>query len=502
MIAPIQRSKTIAVDVPLPPSWVRRNPTKDDSEDTTSARLWRVGPRGVFLGQLVEAIERASEVILVASFLLADQRLCDALLAASERKVRVYVLTASENRLREPNDGEDSFDARMVAEHKRLLDSMAGKLLLRSASHFHAKFLLVDPHRPSARGWLSTANFNKALTTSVELGLALDEAAIEQVAEWFMWAFWTEAEHELEGPNRLAAVRKPPASPSEPTRASVFATTKRHQQIRSKMLEIIAAARREIWVASYGLAVDHEVVRALIERAKAGVKVTVLTRPRPAVAQAVQALAAAGAHVLAHDKLHAKAIWSDAGSLVTTANLERHGLDEGFELAVRVSGSIEAALRQTLEDWSRAFPWAFEPSALPRVGEIIAVDKGLRDVQKVKQTQEVVLKAVEVDDVRELDRAPEPELVPPQGQVLAAELHYMWTVKAAQLPRGAKPVLETVESTVAGKKGEPKRVETKRAYDPPVYELAGQRYVAIQSLDQLGPAQALARQFRARIVVV
>ena len=39
--------------------------------------------------------------------------------------------------------------------------------VLRSAGHFHAKMLVVDPHT-APRGWITTANFNRALHASVD----------------------------------------------------------------------------------------------------------------------------------------------------------------------------------------------------------------------------------------------------------------------------------------------------------------------------------------------
>jgi cardiolipin synthase len=145
-------------------------------------------------------------------------------------------------------------------------------------------------------------------------------------------------------------------------------------------------------VASYGLDAEHDVVRALEERARAGVRVTILTRPRPAVVEAAQRLVAAGAIVLGHDKLHAKAIVADGRGMVMTANLQTHGLDDGFEVGVHLNTEVSDALKWALSDWSQRFPWRFEP-ALERgefVGEICLATEGLRTGMRKVEEEKVV----------------------------------------------------------------------------------------------------------------
>ena len=149
MISPITRSHTVNIDAPLPACWLRVRPTEPDTGARAGALL-RVGPGNELHRTLVDAVGRAQEVVLAASFLLADEALANAFLEASRRGVRVYVLTASENRIATIGRDDDAFEARMIKEHKQLLDTLAGNVLLRSAGHFHAKFLIIDPHHHPA----------------------------------------------------------------------------------------------------------------------------------------------------------------------------------------------------------------------------------------------------------------------------------------------------------------------------------------------------------------
>src|SRR5262245_33788150 len=80
-----------------------------------------------------------------------------ALIEAAKRGVRVYLLVATEARLDKEIRSDDSFGIKTVEEHKRLLDRLAGWVYVRSAEHFHAKFVVADP-KSRPHGVLLTAN--------------------------------------------------------------------------------------------------------------------------------------------------------------------------------------------------------------------------------------------------------------------------------------------------------------------------------------------------------
>ena len=505
MIDPIPRFEVLDLRAePLPPCWLRRRPTAPDGLETPAAGLWRTGPAGRFRQALLDAVAGAREVVLLASFLLADRGLADALIAAVARGVRVYVLTASEQRVARLLDEDDSFEARMSDEHKRLLADLAGKVLLRSADHFHAKFLVVDP-KTAAQAWLSTANFNRALVDSVELGVWLEGQAAKDLAAWFAWAFWQEAERELVARDRLAGVDKAPASPPVPGSDLVCATTKGQTGLRDTVLELVRRARKEIWVSSYGLDADHPVVAALIDAARRKVQVHVLTRPRPAVAPAVAALAAAGARIYAHDKLHAKAIVCDAGAMLMTANLEPHGLDRGFEVGARLPASRAAALLQTLRQWAAEFPWEYA-AACPRgqhLGELCLAEKGLRDGLRQVIAEEIVQAGdVTAGDALDLSRAPAPKLsAPPPGPRFPQQVRFAWRVIPPRLPGKAIELRRRLEREEAGKDGKPRKVVEEHPHEPPAYEQGGERYVLLRTLAEREPARRLAELLKAKVVL-
>lgn len=497
------KTTTVTIEAPLPPCWVRRSPTRDETREKVSASLLSAGPKATLRDALVRIVDEARETVLLASFLFSDPELCQALLAAHARGVRIYVLTASEARLR--NTDDESFTQDRVREHKQLLNRLAGKVVLRSAGCFHAKFVVAD-HQSKARGWLSTANLNPALLDARELGVALDERAAQQVAGWFCWAFWTCAEHELTAEKgRLRSVAAPPAEPGEPELGPILVTTPKHQPLRERLLDWIRNSEDELWVSSYSLDTDHEVVRALIERAEAGVSVTVLTRPRPAVRAAAVALRFAGATVLAHDKLHAKALVCDRGAVVMTANLDGHSLDHSFEVGLELDARTTAALAKTLQRWSKEFPWRFETTAkrADSIGEIWLAELGRKDGKReVVEEETVNLGDVTARDALDLDDAPDPKLVPPkEKQALPAKLRYEWTIHAPRLPKRAKPLKYKELREVPGQGGTVRTQEVEVEYDPPAYQLGDKRYVVVEPGVATGAARELASELDAKVVV-
>jgi len=480
MIEPIQKSKVVPATEPLPSAWLRMRTTEPDNEAGSGAIL-RTGPTGRLRSALVRTIDEAQEVVLLASFLLSDEQIADALLRAASRKVRAYVLTASEHRIATflRDDGDD---VSLADQHKKLLDRLANDVVLRSAEHFHAKFVVADP-QGRARGWLSTSNFTPALLKSVELGVELDAAAARTLAGWFAWAFWNEAEHELAGKGRLAKTTEPPTAAQAPSPGSVVATTMQHTLLRDRVLALIDAARSDIRVASYGLSAGHPVVQALAAKARSGIPVTVFTRPRPAVKDAATLLVKSGARVLAHDKLHAKGICTDAGAMIMTANLEERGLDTSFETGLLLSPAYASRLGGIFAEWEKDFPWEYSaaPDHAGHLGEICLADSGLRDgIRRVVKEIPVKLAPITARDALRMEETPEPDLQIPAGRDLARQARFEWEVRPPKLPKNAQERLREVTVENKDNKGRTKKSVKLEPYDPPLYEYNGEAYVVLR----------------------
>ena len=390
------QSHSIHRDGTISDCWVRVQKTKPDNDADFHDGVMRVGPNKRFRKALIETVRKAEETIIASSFLFADDEIERELLDAAKRRVRVYLLTASDTQISNAKyeDDEDSFELKMIEQHKRTLDRFAGKILLRSAGYIHAKFLIVGP-RENAHGWLSTANFNLALQQSMELGLYVEKEQAQAIWDWFAWTFWESTEFELLSKGSMQKVKSPPVHSPRPstTNDSVLVTAKNgYKTIYEEAKRLIQEAKKEIIVSSYGLSAEHSLIYDLGQKADEGVRVTILTRPRKAVHEAISLLKITDAKIYAHDKLHAKAIVSDAGGMVMSANLEEKGLDSGFEIGMRLTLEQCDKVREILYDWEKDFPWRYELEYKPPDGqktfEVCEAAKGLPKGRKQVEISE------------------------------------------------------------------------------------------------------------------
>ncbi len=483
------------------------------------------GPNRAVAKRIVTLLATAERMAVVSSFLLADGEVEDALLDAAGRGVRVYTLLASEARLdREPGDGE--FERRVLAEHKDMLQRLGGHVFIRSAPHFHAKLILVDPHARPA-GLLLTANLTReALERNEELAVELMPDEVKEAAAIVRWALWESAEHELVDPRTFLPV-KPLDRVAHPLPAPhILATTASATQIREEAVELIDTAAGELIVASFGWGAGHPVVELLCARARQGVSLTVLARVRPRTMPALVALAEAGARVLGFRWLHAKALWGDSGrGLVMSANLETHGLDSGFELGVRLAGKRAAELRKRLNRWSDQAAWELRPA--PALGELTGVvrvrhEGGLVELD-VKPRRPVDLGVFTAASADALIAPEEPEAPCVDGLLhpdhAAHELECRWLVqpprlhpKATEVTRPVTPLQRAIDAGVirvaesrtkevsppaAGKRAKPAPHEPSMFEEP-----GGRRVVAVRSPEELPGARRIMADVGAAAIVV
>ncbi|MBK9126173.1 MAG: hypothetical protein IPM13_00010 [Phycisphaerales bacterium] len=213
---------------------------------------------------------------------------------------------------------------------------------------------------------------------------------------------------------------------------------------------MIRAAHRGIIVSSFGWDADHPVVAALCKRAGEGLPVTVLARYRSASIPALLKLRRAGARVHCFTWLHGKALVCDDQAMVMSANLQKHGLDEGFELGVRLAGADSEALRELLQSWTEHSQWRVEiPATLGDAsGEIVplspnSVPKKPEPTIRIKATETVTLDAV---TARSADRLEEAKLseasvrqeVERRGMAWVHQVIVRYSLRAPRVPSAAK----------------------------------------------------------------
>lgn len=482
----------------LPPTWAGTG-NQASYQPEQGHLLHESGRTRFVVHRLCQLLAMAQDKVIVASFLLADEEFEAALLAAAQRGVRVYVLLAIETHLGR-EESEEAFAKSVLAQHTAMLVRMAGQVLFRSAPHFHAKILITDPDNVPA-GVLLTANLtSEALNRNEELAVELNKTEIAEALDLLGWAMWESAEHELLEPNgNFRDVKPMQCKPHPAIGKRIFATTAQVNSLREQAIALISSPKNRLIVSCFGWDVDHEVVQRICAQAKAGVEVTILARIRPSSMPALLTLAQAGAQVFGFKWLHAKAIWTDAnGAMVMTANLQKDGLDQGFELGVMLHDARASELKQRLDAWAGAAKWQLH--AAPRLGGL----SGAVQIWQKQKLQEAVINEMEdvqlasvvaksADEVA--PTAPAMPAEPENGALpkLAHSVRYTWPIAPPKLAAKAKEVYRPAKG----------KNPASISYKPPVFrEPNGRLVVAITRPSEIPVAKAVLQEVQGVAIVV
>lgn len=320
------------------------------------------------LNHLINMVDAAKEIICLSTFLIQKSGLTDALLRASTRDVRVYLLTAREDDLIKAPDELKEWDTKIIEEHKDLLDSFAGKILVRTSPHFHAKFMLVDPKSQFLQGLVMTCNatVDAMCGNNMEIAATLTPSEIASYFSQFIRGFWEEAKHELLKKGELDAV-KDTAFAKNSGNITHPSTCFHEHSLKEEIIKLIENTHKKLIITGWSFDGNHEVVMELLSALERGVKVSIYTKPSFRNTQALMDLLKNGAEINGHERYHAKLIISDGDyGLITTSNYTKKGLDEGFEVSV-VLGKKDARLVQNIIDyWGSECEWRLSPEILLR----------------------------------------------------------------------------------------------------------------------------------------
>jgi len=345
--------------------------------------------------QLARSAREAKEMICVSSFLIQDSAFIQELLRASARGVRCYVLTAREQELLSSPEELGERREKIIEEHKKLLDSLAGKVLVRTSEHFHAKFALFDPKGRSPSGMMSTCNLvqDAMAGENVELALTLTSLEVKSFYLQFVEAFWQEAKHELLVPGKLGTVGRTSFGEAVPRQKPTHpATYKGVNGIRETAIRMIDNARRSITIGAWSYGEGHEVVEALEKKTREGIDVTVFVRPTDANTKALLPLLGSSCKIYGGDRMHAKFLLVDSDvGLVTTANFSPKGLDEGFEVGALLDTEATRRLESAISSLGPAKGWELCKKASLRDcpgNDVLVFDAGSGQLRKVTIEEE------------------------------------------------------------------------------------------------------------------
>jgi phosphatidylserine/phosphatidylglycerophosphate/cardiolipin synthase-like enzyme len=287
------------------------------------------------------ALAATQETAVISSFLLSRETLIDAAEEAHGRGARTYWLTC-DTRVAQMFD--DTTLPQRVQQDLALYEEfglLAEAAVVRIGS-FHAKFLLVDPTTSNRQGWLTSANLvSAACDQNVEFVAPLTPREIKLLYLLTRHVLWHEATKEVMADGKLQSIPCPVEFPLPPKDPELLWTvgSKAHS-LREAAFEIVDAAKDSLSLAGYTWQQNHPLLAKVAKKAREGVAVRIFVRetndPKRHPAKVLSTLLEAGAKVYSVPGLHAKFLLNETDGLMGTANFASKGLDEGFEVGLRL----------------------------------------------------------------------------------------------------------------------------------------------------------------------
>jgi phosphatidylserine/phosphatidylglycerophosphate/cardiolipin synthase-like enzyme len=477
--------------------WVQRSVTpavaRPEPDQAAGRTLIPILPdsNGKFIGTLAAVVRKAKGAVCLSSYMIQQSELTRALLEVSSRDVRVYVLTAGEEELSKIDTEMDDVEKAKLDDYKALLNSLAGQVLVRTAPHFHAKFLLVDPGDNDASGFLMTCNATVDAMSgkNLEAASTLTEAEVRSYFSQFVAGFWRESKHELLRPGELSGAH--PAPPGIAFGRVVHpATFEGCTTLKERVTGLIDSAKERVVVTGWSFGAGHMVVASLEKAVARGVSVKVFTRPTSANSEALASLASKGAVICGHDRYHAKMVIADGRqSMLMTSNFTERGMDGGFEAGVELGEEQTRALAALAGYWDSFCGWELRQAAklrdaTPLVRREAPTTKKM-DVVEVQEQSTNDMGSHNMASLEEPEYNPKVELASPNGPGatrLSKKVRYTWRVIPPTLPPQAAPVNE-------------------KEAPFPVYRVPkGGTFIVVTNWEDVEGAKAFASKLKAKMV--
>jgi phosphatidylserine/phosphatidylglycerophosphate/cardiolipin synthase-like enzyme len=316
----------------------------------------------------IKVIDSAQRKVFLASFLLGDTDLLNALYRAADRLGGgVYVISElSEASLRRGlAEGESDYDpdhAYLRTHNKRFEDLTRRGIAVRGHADFHAKFIVADDRE----ALVSSANLvSRAFDTTGENGAVVTDSVEAERLGRFFARLWGSCTFESPpGPAYLVQdrpVTSPPCVvpvPSAGPGNNLIWTYAGEHLILGALHDIIGRAERKLLLATYGLTRLVENPGLLIEPLQRaieanGPEIAILVRARNNNAghrrDATELAKLTGVTIYGDSKNHAKgAIADDTYGALFSANFDAdHGLTSGVEVGLRLdrTPALDEAIR-------------------------------------------------------------------------------------------------------------------------------------------------------------
>lgn len=440
---------------------------------------------------LTNMVNQATDLICLSSYMIQKSDLTNALLSAAKRGVRVYILTAGEEELERLDTDIDDVEKEKVEGYKILLNTMAGQVLIRTAKHFHAKFLIVDTKTEKRKGVMMTCNATVDAMTgrNLEVAITLNSSEIVSFFAQFTRAFWLEAKHELMTAGKLDDILEHPKSiffqqVTHPATLSGYLT------LQERVKSLIETAEKTVIVTGWSFGANHPILESLAKASERGVTVKVFTRIAFGNTESLIALVTKWVTVQGHDRYHAKMVIVDSNkALLMTSNFTEKGLDSGFETGIELQADEIQILSAIINQWEHLCEW--------KLCHNMTLKAATAQIRK-KNTSNKKMDIIEVNNSTTKEITPHyiTSLNNMQYKIsldafnpnraasskLFKQVTYTWRSIPPVLPKRAQPVQKAKEKL-------------------PVYRLpSGETFVTVKNWEDIQTAEPIATRLKAKIV--
>ena len=326
------------------------------SSEQSNLSIFESGEQKTLFSKIISAIDKAQEFVCLQSFLIQDSALIDSLLKAVERKVKVFVLSSAEARLKDRiEEGTDFIKANYI----QLIDKkFRNHFVHRTAENFHAKYILIDP-KTNPKGFICTNNFTEnGFAKNPELAVELNKKQSEELYKVFVYHFWEHSTDEQTATTEFEKVK--PANKFSLSKLNNILLTSPNSELNTlneALKNSVKNSNKSISFSTFHLDKNIDLIRTILEKAKQGIEVTLFCRPtEKQFNEQLKVLIEAGVHIYFHSLIHAKSLLIDKNiGFVFTANLTDNGLEKGLEVGVKLNEQQAADLAKILIKWTNDF---------------------------------------------------------------------------------------------------------------------------------------------------
>lgn len=326
------------------------------STEQSNLSVIESGDQKILFSKIINAIDKAQEFVCLQSFLIQDSALIDSLLKAVERKVKVFVLSSAEARLNDRIEEETDF---IKANYIQLIDKkFKNHFVHRTAENFHAKYILIDP-KTNPKGFICTNNFTEnGFTKNPELAVELNKEQCEELFKVFVYHFWEHSTDEQTATTEFEKVNR--ANRFSLSRLNNILLTSPNSELNTlneALKNAVENGEKSISLSTFQLDKNTELIKAILEKAKQGIEVTLFCRPtEKQFNEQLKDLLDAQVQIYFHSLIHAKSLLIDEkNGFVFTANLTANGLEKGLEVGVKLSEQQTADLHKIQTNWKKDF---------------------------------------------------------------------------------------------------------------------------------------------------